>query len=90
MNLSLNTAEGTLKGIHTGGNYGSTNNFFPASGYRFDDGDLHSTFLGGMYWTGSVSALEAKGCALFFSFNNLIVTSAQSRESGLPVRCIID
>jgi hypothetical protein len=87
-NNYLNTAEGTFVGINTGANY-STNNFFPASGFRSSEGVLSDTYHAGVYKSGSVLS-STSGYPMKFLFDAIRFSISEARENGSSVRCVID
>jgi uncharacterized protein (TIGR02145 family) len=83
-----NLANGQYAGIPTGGYFGATANFFPASGYRATDGALSLTGNVGFYWSGSVYD-ATYGYTLNFNGNDARPYYRSGRQFGVAVRCVL-
>jgi hypothetical protein len=83
-----NDATGKCTDIVTGGKYGYTGNFFPASGYRRGGyGSMDFTGSFGLYWSGSV--LSSNGYCLDLHSSDVLLASAGGRTNGFAVRCVL-
>jgi uncharacterized protein (TIGR02145 family) len=87
-NTTNNLANGQYAGIPTGGYFGATANFFPASGYRNAGGTLGNTGGLGDYWSGSVYD-ASYGYNLYFSSSYAYPYSFSNRQGGFAVRCVL-
>jgi hypothetical protein len=86
------TAEGTRTTIGSGGSYGPTNNFFPASGYRGgSNGALSQTGQSGTYWCGSVDSnnYPTYGGNMYISTTTMDPYRGNDRRGGWSVRCVL-
>ena len=70
------------------GKFGSDQTiWYPASGFRYGDGDLGSVGRDGSYWSASPSRLNA--CSLYFSVDGYVFPlDDYYRAGGLSVRCL--
>jgi hypothetical protein len=81
------SAAGTYSGIPSGGNFGATANFFPASGYRHATGSLDGTGTTGYYWTGSVNG--SRGYTLYCTSSHADAHDFNERANSFAVRCVL-
>jgi hypothetical protein len=88
---SSNDATGKYVGITTGGKYGPTGNFFPASGYRLSDGLMENVGKVGIYWSGSLASSYSYNYSYILEFTASYVSQTvfSDRSDGFSVRCVL-
>jgi hypothetical protein len=74
--------------IQSGGNFGATANFFPASGCRNASGTLYNTGSHGYYWSGSVYDATL-GYSLYFYSSSALPYNNPNRQNVFAVRCVL-
>ncbi|MDR1517415.1 MAG: hypothetical protein LBS52_04850 [Dysgonamonadaceae bacterium] len=86
----LTDHHGTYTLISKGGKFGSTANFFPATGIYIQVGGFayNAMVRNGLYWSSSVSSQGDARC-LNVSWNALHPYYAYFRAAGMPVRCVV-
>jgi hypothetical protein len=83
--------DGTYSGITTGGVFGPTENFFPASGYRTNSGGGMTEGWIGAYWSSSASSTNQNqfGYCLTIDESMAYAGGYWNRPQGHAVRCVL-
>jgi hypothetical protein len=81
--------DGKRTSIGSGGKFGTTGNFFPASADRNTDGSLRDTGNYGHYWSGSVYSTASIGYYLHFITGGASPYVNANRQYGFSVRCVL-
>ena len=86
--LTQSSYDSTNEGMNFSGKFGSASTiWYPASGYRYDDGSLYRVGNRGYYWSASPSTYGAC-CLAFYDDGDVSPSVNGNRANGRSVRCL--